>query len=67
MKKIQFTKDNNDSILFGIILPDILYDMYNIAMSKQKFEQILRFRLNIHPKRLIRLAEAVVIYEKKKY
>lgn len=65
MKHMEFTPNNNGAILFGVILPDIVYDLYNVCISQTAFEDVLRFRLNIDRKRVIRMAEAVSVESKR--
>lgn len=59
MKIIKFNKKNPIKPLFGLRLPDIVYDLYLISITKEAFEKTLKEFMHIDPKRLIKIVEAV--------
>lgn len=59
--KYKFTKQKEAKIMFGIMLPDIIYDLFSVAINESAIEDILRTHLNISKDRLIKLVEAVSV------
>lgn len=59
MKVLKFNKNDSIKPLFGLRLPDFVYDLYLISISQEAFEKTLKNFMNINQKRLIKLIEAV--------
>lgn len=59
LKFDEYREDNRAEILFGVILPDIVYELMDVALSDAAFENAIKTSLNINPKRLIKIVEAV--------
>lgn len=59
MKIIKFDKSKAIKPLFGLRLPDFVYELYLISITKDAFEKTIRNFMHIDSKRLIKLAEAV--------
>ncbi|WP_068267588.1 hypothetical protein [Caviibacter abscessus] len=57
--KYKFETQRDPKIEFGIILPKIIADLFEVAISENAVEDVLRIHLNIHPNRFIKLVEAV--------
>lgn len=45
--------------LFALKVPDFVYDLYQICISNEAFEKKFKEYLNMNPKRLIKIVEAV--------
>lgn len=59
MKIIKYVKEERPRIIFGVVLPDIIYSMYNISVNLEAFEDVIRHHLNIHKNRMINFVEAI--------
>lgn len=55
-------KDPN--ILFGIVLPQVIYNLYEVSISEESFENAIKSGLGIEPNRMIKLVEAVQAQDK---
>ncbi|WP_067140731.1 hypothetical protein [Oceanivirga salmonicida] len=61
MAIIKFKNISNSQakILFGIVMPEVLYRLYEVTISEEAFEGALKTALGIHPKRMVKFVEAV--------
>ena len=57
--KYKFKKQKEAQIIFGIMLPSIIYDLFLVVVNERSIEDILRDHLNISENRLIKLVEAI--------
>ena len=59
MKIININRAKKIEPLFGLRVPDFVYSLYKICISQEAFEKAFKEYLNMNPKRLIKIVEAV--------
>ncbi|VWL85649.1 hypothetical protein [Oceanivirga miroungae] len=59
MGVINIKKISSPKILFGMVLPEVVYALYDIALSEEAYERVLKNSLGIDNNRMVKLVEAV--------
>lgn len=59
MAVINIRTMKNPLILFGIVLPEVVYALYDVSLSEESFEMAVKTSLGIHPNRVVKLVEAI--------
>lgn len=59
LKIININRAKKIEPLFGLRVPDFVYSLYKICISQEAFEKAFKEYLNMNPKRLIKIVEAV--------
>lgn len=52
-------KLSSPKILFGMVLPEIVYSLYDVSLSEEAFERVLKNTLGIDNNRIVKLVEAI--------